>query len=46
MTICSIVRTLINTSTPGHSGAGSNGNEGIPYTPQIFTTKDLQSDKV
>ena len=38
--------TLISTSTPGESGPGSNGNEGVRYTSQIFRSETLSSDVV
>ena len=33
--IWSIDRTLPGATTPGHSGLGSNGNEGVLHIPQI-----------
>ena len=34
--IWSINRTLLGTTTPGQSGSGSNGNEGVLQIPQSF----------
>ena len=34
------------TATPGQCGSGSNGNEGVHHTPQIFITSALRSDTV
>ena len=35
---------LTGTTTPGQSGSGNNGNEGILYTHQIFRTRVSPSD--
>ena len=39
-----IDRTLTGTITPGQSGPGSNGNEGILYIPQNLKTGISSSD--
>ena len=38
--------TLTGTTTPGLSGPGSNGNEGVLYITQSPRTGDLTSDTV
>ena len=42
--IWTLDETLTSTITPGQSGPGSNGNEGVPDTPQSSRTGDLQRD--
>ena len=37
-------RTLIGTTTPGQSGSGCNGNEGVLLIPQNYRTGSLPSD--
>ena len=39
-----IDRTLSRATTPGQSGSGSNGNEGVLFIPQISKVGALQSD--
>ena len=38
--------TLTDITTLGQSGPGSNDNEGVLYTAQIFRIGDLPSDAV
>ena len=40
--IRSIDRTLSGATTVGHSGPGSNGNEGVLHIPQSFSVEVLQ----
>ena len=42
--ICSIVRTLSSATTPGQSGPGNNGNEGVLLIPQSSMTGASLSD--
>ena len=37
---------LIDTTTPGQSGLGSNYNEEVAHTPQIFRNEASPSDSV
>ena len=46
-TVCSIWsidRTLSSATTPGQSGPGSNGNEGVLHIPQISKAEAPPSD--